>query len=110
MEESSSDAFSFAEKWGKHVSSSAIRRLLKEGNVSRANLFLDDVGNDEDHGFAGGRQLPQSGHSVGVADGLQSGVVQAVPVLRQAFRVGYGLAGDEHIGVVGQVGGCYCNL
>ena len=66
---------------------------------------LDDVGNDEDHGFAGGRQLPQSGHSVGVADGLQSGVVQAVPVLRQAFRVGHGLAGDEHIGVVGQVGG-----
>ena len=35
VKESSSSACSFAEKWGKHVSSSTIRRLLKEGNVAQ---------------------------------------------------------------------------
>ena len=61
LEESSSDASSsFAEKWGKHVSSSAIRRLLKEGNVSRANLFLDrpyTITGCVTHGFAEGRKM-----------------------------------------------------
>ena len=60
VEESSSDASSIAEKWGKHVSSSAIRRLLKEGNVSRANLFLDrpyTITGCVTHGFAEGRKM-----------------------------------------------------
>lgn len=60
LEESSSDASSFAEKLGKHVSSSAIRRLLKEGNVSRANLFLDrpyTITGCVTHGFAEGRKM-----------------------------------------------------
>lgn len=60
LEESSSSACSFAEKWGKHVSSSAIRRLLKEGNVSRANLFLDrpyTIAGCVTHGFAEGRKM-----------------------------------------------------
>ena len=57
---SSDVASSFAEKWGKHVSSSAIRRLLKEGNVSRANLFLDrpyTITGCVTHGFAEGRKM-----------------------------------------------------
>ena len=60
VKESSSSACSFAEKWGKHVSSSAIRRLLKEGNVSRANLFLDrpyTIAGCVTHGFAEGRKM-----------------------------------------------------
>ena len=60
VKESSSDASSIAEKWGKHVSSSAIRRLLKEGNVSRANLFLDrpyTITGCVTHGFAEGRKM-----------------------------------------------------
>ena len=60
VEESSSKAFSFAEKLGKHVSSSAIRRLLKEGDVSRANLFLDrpyTITGCVTHGFAEGRKM-----------------------------------------------------
>lgn len=60
LEESSSDASSFAEQLGKHVSSSAIRRLLKEGNVSRANLFLDrpyTITGCVTHGFAEGRKM-----------------------------------------------------
>ena len=60
VKESSSDASSFAEKWGKHVSSSAIRRLLKEGNVSRAKLFLDrpyTITGCVTHGFAEGRKM-----------------------------------------------------
>ena len=60
VKESSSDASSFAEKWGKHVSSSAIRRLLKEGNVSRADLFLDrpyTITGCVTHGFAEGRKM-----------------------------------------------------
>ena len=60
LKESSSSASSFAEKWGKHVSSSAIRRLLKEGNVSRANLFLDrpyTITGCVTHGFAEGRKM-----------------------------------------------------
>lgn len=57
---SSSIASSFAEQLGKHVSSSAIRRLLKEGNVSRANLFLDrpyTITGCVMHGFAEGRKM-----------------------------------------------------
>ena len=60
MHISSSSACSFAEKWGKHVSSSAIRRLLKEGDVSRANLFLDrphTITGCVTHGFAEGRKM-----------------------------------------------------
>lgn len=60
VKESSSSASSFAEKLGKHVSSSAIRRLLKEGNVSRANLFLDrpyTITGCVTHGFAEGRKM-----------------------------------------------------
>ncbi|MDD5877191.1 MAG: bifunctional riboflavin kinase/FMN adenylyltransferase [Prevotellaceae bacterium] len=60
VKESSSSACSFSEKWGKHVSSSAIRRLLKEGNVSRANLFLDrpyTITGCVTHGFAEGRKM-----------------------------------------------------
>ena len=60
LEESSSDASSFAEQLGKHVSSSAIRRLLKEGNVSRSNLFLDrpyTITGCVTHGFAEGRKM-----------------------------------------------------
>lgn len=60
MHISSSNACSFAEKLGKHVSSSAIRRLLKEGNVSRANLFLDrpyTITGCVTHGFAEGRKM-----------------------------------------------------
>ena len=43
-----------------HVSSSAIRRLLKEGNVSRADLFLDrlyTITGCVTHGFAEGRKM-----------------------------------------------------
>ena len=60
VKESSSDDSSFAEKWGKHVSSSAIRRLLKEGDVSRANLFRDrpyTITGCVTHGFAEGRKM-----------------------------------------------------
>ena len=60
VKESSSDASSIAEKWGKHVSSSAIRRLLKEGDVSRARLFLDrpyTITGCVTHGFAEGRKM-----------------------------------------------------
>lgn len=60
LEESSSNACPFAEKLGKHVSSSAIRRLLKEGDVSRANLFLDrlhTITGCVTHGFAEGRKM-----------------------------------------------------
>lgn len=56
----SSDASSFAEQLGKHVSSSAIRRLLKEGDVSRARLFLDrpyTITGCVTHGFAEGRKM-----------------------------------------------------
>lgn len=60
VEESSFNACSFAEKLGQHVSSSAIRRLLKEGDVSRANLFLDrphTITGCVTHGFAEGRKM-----------------------------------------------------
>ena len=60
VEESSFKARSFAGKWGKHVSSSAIRRLLKDGDVSRANLFLDrpyTITGCVTHGFAEGRKM-----------------------------------------------------
>ena len=60
VEESSSQACSFAGKFGMHVSSSAIRRLLKEGDVSRANLFLDrlhTITGCVTHGFAEGRKM-----------------------------------------------------
>ena len=60
MHISSSNACSFAEKLDKHVSSSAIRRLLKEGDVSRANLFLDrpyTITGCVTHGFAEGRKM-----------------------------------------------------
>ena len=60
MHISSSNPSSFAEKLGKHVSSSTIRRLLKEGNVSRANLFLDrpyTITGCVTHGFAEGRKM-----------------------------------------------------
>lgn len=60
VKESSSDASSIAEKWGKHVSSSVIRRLLKEGDVSRARLFLDrpyTITGCVTHGFAEGRKM-----------------------------------------------------
>ena len=60
LEESSSKACSFAGKFGMHVSSSAIRRLLKEGDVSRANLFLDrlhTITGCVTHGFAEGRKM-----------------------------------------------------
>ncbi len=60
VEESSFKARSFAGKWGMHVSSSAIRRLLKEGDVSRANLFLDrpyTITGCVTHGFAEGRKM-----------------------------------------------------
>ena len=74
--------------------------LAVSGGLAAA---LDDVGNDEDDGLAGSSQFLQSGHAVGIADGFQSGSVQAVPVLRQAFGIGNGHTGDKHIGVVGQV-------
>ena len=60
VEESSSKACSFAGKLGQHVSSSVIRRLLKEGDVSRANLFLDrphTITGCVTHGFAEGRKM-----------------------------------------------------
>ena len=60
VEESSSKACSFGGKFGMHVSSSAIRRLLKEGDVSRANLFLDrlhTITGCVTHGFAEGRKM-----------------------------------------------------
>ena len=60
VEESSFKARSFAGKWGMHVSSTAIRRLLKEGNVSRAGLFLDrlyTITGCVTHGFAEGRKM-----------------------------------------------------
>ena len=60
LEESSSKAYSFVGKFGQHVSSSAIRRLLKEGDVSRANLFLDrphTITGCVTHGFAEGRKM-----------------------------------------------------
>ncbi len=60
VEESSSKACSFVGKFGMHVSSSAIRRLLKEGDVSRASLFLDrlhTITGCVTHGFAEGRKM-----------------------------------------------------
>ena len=60
LEESSFKARSFAGKWGMHVSSSAIRRLLKEGDVDTADLFLDrpyTITGCVTHGFAEGRKM-----------------------------------------------------
>lgn len=60
VEESSFKARSFAGKWGMHVSSSAIRRLLKEGDVGTADLFLDrphTITGCVTHGFAEGRKM-----------------------------------------------------
>lgn len=60
VEESSSKAYSFVGKFGMHVSSSVIRRLLKEGDVSRASLFLDrlhTITGCVTHGFAEGRKM-----------------------------------------------------
>ena len=60
VDESSFKARSFAGKWGMHVSSSAIRRLLKEGDVGTADLFLDrphTITGCVTHGFAEGRKM-----------------------------------------------------
>ena len=65
---------------------------------------LDDVGDDEHHALARAGQLPQGLHAQGVADGLQGGGVQVVPVLGQAGGIGHGLAGDKDLGAVGQLG------
>ena len=69
----------------------------------RVSDNLDDVRDNEDHSLAGSGQLLQGLHADGVADGLQGGVVQAVPVLGQAGGIGYRLAGDENVGAVGQL-------
>ena len=64
---------------------------------------LDDVRNHDNHRAPLVRQLPQGGHADGVADGLQGGGVQAVPVLGQTGRIGHGLPGDEDVRAVGQL-------
>ena len=76
--------------------------LTVSGGLAAA---LDDVGNDEDNSLAGSSQFLKARHTVGVTDGLQSGSIQAVPVLGQALGIGNGHTGDKHIGVVGQVCG-----
>ena len=55
-------------------------------------------------GEDGPAQLRQRLHADGMADRIQRGLVQAVPVLGQAGRIGHRFTGDEHIGIVGQVG------
>lgn len=60
VKESSSKAYSFVGKFGMHVSSSAIRHLLKEGDVGTADLFLDrphTITGCVTHGFAEGRKM-----------------------------------------------------
>ncbi len=62
-----------------------------------------DIGNHEDDAFSRRGKLPERRHAYGVADTLQSGVIKAVPILRQAGGIGHGFAGDKHIGIVGQL-------
>ena len=66
---------------------------------------LHNIGDDDNRSLTGSRQLPQRRHPHGMPQGIQSSRVQAVPVLRQAFRVGNGFAGDEHIRIVRQIRG-----
>ena len=63
---------------------------------------LDPVGHDEHHLRAGEGQLAQGLHADGMAQALEVGLLQLV--LGDAGRVRHGGAGDEHIGVVGQLG------
>ena len=65
---------------------------------------LHDVGDDDDDLGAGVREVGERFHADGVADALDRGVVEAVPVLRQALRVLDGLSGDEDVGGVGKLG------
>ena len=65
---------------------------------------LDYIGNDKYNGLSGRGQLAQSGHAYGVADGSHSSVIQAVPILGKARRVGNGRTGDKNVGAVRQ----YC--
>ena len=65
---------------------------------------LHDVGDDDDDLGTGVREVSERLHADGVADALERGVVEAVPVLRKALGVLDGLAGDEDVGVVGQLG------
>ena len=66
---------------------------------------LDNVGDDKDHRLSRSGQLPERRHPDGIADALQGGGVEAVPVLGQAGRVGHRLTGDKDVGAVGQLGG-----
>ena len=66
---------------------------------------LDDIGDNNDRGLAGSRQLPQGGHAHGMPQRIQGGLVQAIPILGQALGVGNGLAGDENLRAVRKLRG-----
>ena len=72
--------------------------------AGRLVAALDDVRDDDDDGAALVRQLGEGLHADGMADGIERRLVQAVPVLRQALGIGHGLARDEDVGIVRQVG------
>ena len=63
---------------------------------------LDAVRHDKDHLAALAGQLLDGGHADGVVKAFPVGGLQ--PVLRDIVRVGDGDAGDELVGIVGQVG------
>ena len=65
---------------------------------------LHDVGDDDDGLGAGVREVGERLHADGVADALERGVVEAVPVLGQALGILDGLAGDEDVSGVGKLG------
>ena len=61
---------------------------------------LDDVGDHDDRRLSGGSQLAQGRHIKGLTQRADRFVVQHVPVLRQAGRIGHRLAGDKYLGAV----------
>ena len=72
----------------------------------RLAAALDDVGDDEDGRLAGRGKFAQRGHTHGMTERLHRGVIEAVPVLRQALGVGDRHAGNKNVGVlVGKLGG-----
>ena len=65
---------------------------------------LHDVGDDEHHGLFPLGQFRQGLHADGMADGMQGGLIQAVPVLGQTGRVGHRFPGNKNVGGVRQLG------
>ena len=83
------------------VDARADRDLAVAGRLVAA---LDDIRDDNDDGAALMRQLGKRLHTNRVANALERFRIERIPVLRQAFGVGHGLARHKDIGVVRQIG------